>query len=70
MQKPFTQITFDFTSPEIEKEEKHVSSAREENITAVNETDTTVEEEPKQVKSKTHKPRGRRSLKDAAALWN
>lgn len=65
MQKPFTQITFDFTSPEIEKEEKHVSPAIEENIPAVNETDTTVAEEP-DVKSKTHKPRGRRSLKDAA----
>lgn len=67
MQKPFTQITFDFTSPEIENEEKHVSPAIEEKISAVNETEVSVAEEPQHVKSKTHKPRGRRSLKDTVA---
>ncbi len=67
MQKPITQITFDFTSPETEKEEKLVLPAEEENNAVVNETDTTVAEESQPAKLKTHKPRGRRSLKDAAA---
>ena len=67
MQKPFTQITFDFTSPEIEKEEKIVLPVKEEINDVVNETDTTVAEEEQTTKSKTQKPRGRRSLKDTAA---
>ena len=67
MQKPFTQITFDFTSPEIEKEEKLVTPAIAENIQEVNETDISVAEETEKVKFKTQKPRGRRSLKDTAA---
>ena len=37
MQKPFTQITFDFTSPEIEKEEKIVLPVKEEINDVVNE---------------------------------
>ena len=50
MQKPFTQITFDFTSPEIENEEKHISPAIEEKISAVNEPEASVAEEPQHVK--------------------
>ena len=67
MQKPFTQITFDFTSPEIEKEEKIVLPVQEEINDVVNETDISVAEETEKVKFKTQKPRGRRSLKDTAA---
>ena len=67
MQKPFTQITFDFTPTEIEKEENHVIPATAENIPTDTVIDISVVEEQQPEKLKTHKPRGRRSLKDAPA---
>ena len=67
MQKPFTQITFDFTPTEIEKEENDVIPATAENIPTDTVIDISVVEEQQPEKLKTHKPRGRRSLKDAPA---
>ncbi|MBA2498213.1 MAG: MerR family transcriptional regulator [Chitinophagaceae bacterium] len=64
MQKPFTQITFDFSAQETEKDEKTLFNSGEEISTAEHEMETDLKNDLQPEKIKPAQSRGRRSLKD------